>query len=99
MPYVNPEEFHSDIYNYVFFIKLNQKNAKYPKYILEAGDDIESKKRAFRLKAEKYKLNNDNILFYKEFFKNENNNISSDDETIKQEIYNSEEFEKNDNYK
>ena len=59
LSYVNPEEFYADIYNYLYFRKLNQKNAKYPKYILEAGDNIESKKRAFRLKTEKYELNVD----------------------------------------
>ena len=99
LPYINPEEFYADIYNYLYFRKLNNKNSKYPKYILETNEDTESKKRAFRLKAEKYEINKDNMLCYIKFLRNKNNNFTSDDEDIKEEIIKSKELEKAENYR
>ena len=60
-----PENFYANIYNYLFKRKLNQNNSNYPNYIYKSNNNIETKKRAFRKKAELYEIDEEGFLCYK----------------------------------
>ena len=63
----DPEDFYANMYNYLLQRKNNPFSSNYPKYIYQNLDpmEIETKKRAFRKKAENFEIDKFVFLCYK----------------------------------
>ena len=83
----DPERFHVNIYNYLLLISKNFNNNNYPTYINES-DNIESKKRGFRKKANKYTIDSDWFLCYKKLIKNKIDDVDESENLNDNEIKN-----------
>ena len=76
----DPEGFYANVYNYLYNRLKNKNNSNYPKYIYQILDlnTIETKKRAFRKKAENFEIDKFGYLCYKIPDKEENESSSSE---------------------
>ena len=76
----DPEGFYANIFNYLYNRNINKNTLNYPKYIYQILDENkkETKKRAFRKKAEKFEIDKFGYLCYKIPDNEENESSSSE---------------------